>query len=535
MGSDGTAGTTPAAGPAAPIVPAKATRREWTGLAVIALPCAVYAMDLTVLNLAMPAISAELKPSASQLLWIIDIYGFLVAGFLITMGTLGDRIGRRRLLLIGAAAFGAASLLAAFAKSAEALIAMRALLGVAGATVAPSTMSLIRNMFHDEHERQFAIGLWIASYSAGAAVGPLVGGVLLQFFHWGSVFLVAVPVMALLLLLGPALLPEYRDPDAGRVDPPSVLLSLSAVLATVYALKHLAEYGGSWPAAGIGVSGLALGAAFVRRQGRLAYPLLDMRLFGSTAFSAAITAYGLTSLAMMGVYIFIAQYLQLVRGLTPLEAGFATLPWALAFIVGSLAAPRLARRMARLTLLKWSLVLSALGFVLLVGTPGPWGLAVMICGAVVMSLGMAPVIAIGNEMMITAAPPERAGAASAMAETAAEFSGAAGIAVFGSLGTVIYAWALARELAADLPTDAAQAALATIGGAAASAQALGGSAGAALLASARDAFTLTLQIAAVVGALIVALACVFTVRILGRSSAAAAVAPAPESAPAQAD
>ena len=493
---------------------AKATRREWTGLAVIALPCAVYAMDVTVLNLALPAISAELKPSASQLLWIIDIYGFLVAGFLITMGTLGDRIGRRRLLLIGAAAFGAASLLAAFARSAETLIAMRALLGMAGATVAPSTMSLIRNMFHDAHERQFAIGIWIASYSAGAAIGPLVGGVLLQFFPWGSVFLVAVPVMALLLLLGPSLLPEYRDPAAGRVDVPSVALSLGAVLATVYALKRLAEHGLSWADGGIGLAGIALGVAFVRRQGRLFYPLLDMRLFSSPAFCAAITAYGLTSLAMMGVFLFIAQYLQLVRGLSPLEAGFATLPWALAFVAGSLAAPWLARRLSRPALLTWCLLISALGFAMLVGTPGPYGLAIMVGGAMVMSLGMAPVIAIGNEMMITAAPPERAGAASAMAETAAEFSGALGIALFGSLGTVIYTLGLGRTLPPGLPADAAQASLATIGGAVASAQALGGAAGELLLAAARAAFTLALQAAAVAGAAIVLLACVLTARLL---------------------
>src|SRR5262245_37594806 len=172
-----------------------ATRREWIGLAVIALPCMVYAMDLTVLNLALPAISTELQPSSAQLLWIIDVYGFMVAGFLITMGTLGDRIGRRKLLLVGAAAFGLASIVAAFAKGAETLIVMRALLGIAGATLAPSTMSLIRNMFHDEHQRQFAIGVWIASFSIGGAIGPLVGGVVLQWFHWGSVFLVAVPVM----------------------------------------------------------------------------------------------------------------------------------------------------------------------------------------------------------------------------------------------------------------------------------------------------------------------------------------------------
>src|SRR5687767_5248125 len=198
--------------------PARATAREWTGLAVIALPCMLYSMDLTVLNLAIPSISEDLKHTASQLLWIVDIYGFFVAGLLVTMGTLGDRIGRRRLLLIGAAAFGIASVLAAFSTSANMLIATRALLGVAGATLAPSTLSLIRNMFLDPGQRTVAIGVWISSYSAGAVIGPVLGGVLLQFFWWGSVFLMALPVMALILVLGPVLLPEFRDPGAGRLD-----------------------------------------------------------------------------------------------------------------------------------------------------------------------------------------------------------------------------------------------------------------------------------------------------------------------------
>ena len=196
----------------------KATRRDWLGLAVIALPCLLYSMDLTVLNLAIPQLSVDLKPSAAQLLWIVDIYGFMVAGSLITMGTLGDRIGRRKLLLIGAAAFGLASVLAAFSTSAEMLIATRALLGIAGATLAPSTLSLIRNMFLDPKERSFAIGIWIASFSAGGAIGPLVGGLLLEHYWWGSVFLVGVPVMILLLMLGPFLLPEFKAPNAGRVD-----------------------------------------------------------------------------------------------------------------------------------------------------------------------------------------------------------------------------------------------------------------------------------------------------------------------------
>src|SRR5919199_1648592 len=219
----------------------RAGRREWVGLAVLALACLLYAMDLTVLHLALPAISVDLRPTSAQLLWIVDIYGFLVAGSLITMGTLGDRIGRRRLLLIGAAAFGAASVLAAFSTSAAMLIATRALLGVAGATLAPSTMSLIRNMFHDPRQFTTAIGVWISSYTAGAAIGPLLGGVVLEHFWWGAVFLIGGPGMVLLLVLGPVLLPEYRDPDAGKLDIVSAALSLAAVLPTIYPVQQGAE------------------------------------------------------------------------------------------------------------------------------------------------------------------------------------------------------------------------------------------------------------------------------------------------------
>src|SRR5436190_5315298 len=190
-----------------------AGRREWVALAVIALPCLLYSMDLTVLYLALPSLTADLQPSSAELLWITDIYGFMVAGFLVTMGTLGDRIGRRRLLLLGATAFGVVSVLAALSTTPEMLIASRALLGIAGATLAPSTLSLIFSMFADPRQRQTAIGIWITSFSAGGAIGPVLGGVLLERFWWGSVFLMALPVMALLLVLGPILLPEYRAPD----------------------------------------------------------------------------------------------------------------------------------------------------------------------------------------------------------------------------------------------------------------------------------------------------------------------------------
>ncbi len=290
----------------------KAGRREWIGLGVIALPCLLYSMDLTVLNLALPSLSADLAPSSAQLLWIVDIYGFLVGGCLITMGTLGDHIGRRRLLMFGAVAFGAASVCAAFSPTAEMLIVSRAVLGLAGATLAPSTLSLIRNMFLDPDERRTAIGVWVSSYSVGAAIGPLIGGVLLEYFWWGSVFLIGVPVMLVLLLLGPILLPESRDPAAGRLDIASAALSLICVLAVIYGLKHTAQEGPSWTATAVIAFGLVVGLIFVRRQLHLCDPLIDMRLFRAPVFATALATYTIGTFVAFGLYIFISQYLQLV-------------------------------------------------------------------------------------------------------------------------------------------------------------------------------------------------------------------------------
>ena len=496
------------------MTPARATRREWAGLAAIALPCIVYAMDLTVLNLALPAISTALRPSSAQLLWIIDIYGFLVAGFLITMGTLGDRIGRRKLLLIGAAAFGAASTIAAFAMNAEMLIAMRALLGVAGATLAPSTMSLIRNMFHDQRERQFAIGVWVASFSVGGAIGPLVGGIMLEFFWWGSVFLVAVPVMVLLLVVGPVLLPEYRDPHAGRLDPWSVAQSLAAVLSVVYALKRIATQGVDVTSLLILLAGLAVALLFIRRQAHLAYPLLDTKLFRHRPFTAAVAAYGLSSLAMFGIYIYITQYLQLVLGLSPFQAGLATLPWSISFVIGSLLAPRVARRWSGRAVLSTCLMIAALGFALLAIIGETSGLAVLLAGTVITSIGFAPIFTVGNEMIITSAPPERSGAASALSETSSEFSGALGVAVFGSIGTALYRHELARGLPVGTPTDATQAAMETLGGAVAVAGRLCSPHAEALLIAARSAFVDAMQDIAFGSAAIMVAAAFLAARML---------------------
>lgn len=424
--------------PSADTPPALATRREWLALAVISLPCIVYAMDLTVLNLAIPAISRELKPSASQLLWMIDIYGFMVAGFLITMGTLGDRIGRRKLLLWGAAGFALASIVAAFAQTAGQLIAARALLGVAGATLAPSTLSLIRNLFHDERQRQQAIGVWISSFSVGGAIGPLVGGVLIEYFHWSAVFWAAVPVMVLVLILGPRLLPEYRDAAAGKIDLWSVGLSLWAVLAVVYGLKLALEQGVGWAAGAAVAAGLMGAVVFWRRQRGLAYPLLDLSLFANRRFSVALTVYALSCMAMFGVYIFIAQYLQGVAGLSPLLAGLATLPWALSFIVGSMLTTRLTARFSAMQVFTGGLLLAAAGYAMQGAALGGWGWLAISIGSFWVGLGMAPVFTLGNDIIVSSAPPERAGAASALSETVAELAGALGIAFLGSGGLWFY-------------------------------------------------------------------------------------------------
>jgi MFS transporter, DHA2 family, multidrug resistance protein len=462
---------------------------------VLALPCLLYAMDLTVLNLAVPHLSTDLQPSSTQLLWIVDIYGFMAAGSLVTMGTLGDRIGRRLLLLTGAAAFGAASVLAAWSTSAEMLIAARALLGVAGATVAPSTLSLIRNMFIDPRQRTVAISVWITSFSVGGAIGPLLGGVLLQWFWWGSVFLLAVPVMALLLVVGPLLLPEFRDPQAGRLDLISAALSVAAVLAVIYGLKQLAQDGLGWPPVLSVLAGLGIGVVFVRRQHRLADPLLDLRLFRSAAFTAALTTNLLSFFVGLGALLYIAQYLQLVLGLSPLAAGLWMLLASGGFILGSLLTPLLVRRFRPAFVMAAGMMLAAAGLGLFTQLGNAAGLAVLVTGSVVFSLALAPVDTLATDLAAGAAPPERAGAASALSETSAEFGGALGIATLGVIGTSIYRRQMTDDLPAGIPHHAAAAARDTLGGAVAAAGQLPDHLGQALLWAARQAFTQGLHVA----------------------------------------
>jgi len=501
--------------------PQLAGRKEWIGLAVIALPCILYSMDLTVLNLAVPALSADLKPSSTELLWIMDIYGFLVAGLLITMGTLGDRIGRRKLLLIGAAAFGLASVFAAFANTAGMLILARACLGIAGATLAPSTLSLIRNMFHDDRQRTAAIGIWIASYSAGGAIGPLVGGFMLEYFWWGSVFLIGVPVMVLLLFLGPILLPEFKDPNAGRLDFVSTVLSLTAVLSIIYGLKQIAAGGKDWMAILSVFFGIILSAAFIRRQQRLVHPMIDLGLFRSRTFSSALLIYGMGGFFLFGSFFFTSQYLQLVLGLSAMHAGLWLLPTFFAFIVGSLLVPKFVKNSKPAFVMAAGLAVGAIGFALLSTVNVNSGLNTMVIAGVIYSFGLAPVFTLTTDYIIGSAPPEKAGMASAISETGAEFGAATGIAILGSICTAIYRSGINNGLPDGISQDAAKIARDTLGGAMAEAEKLPSELSLSLMNAAKEAFVQGFHFTAILTAAAMAALAILAFSLLKRAPVAA--------------
>jgi DHA2 family multidrug resistance protein-like MFS transporter len=510
------------------VPPAQAGRREWIGLGVLTLACVLYAMDLTVLHLAVPKLSEALQPTSAQLLWIIDIYGFFVAGSLITMGTLGDRIGRRKLLLIGATAFATVSLLAAFSTSPEMLIASRALMGVAGATLAPSTLSLIFNMFPDPRQRSVAIGVWISAFSAGGTIGPILGGVLLEYFWWGSVFLLPLPVMALLLALGPRVLPEFRNPEAGRLDLRSAAMSLAAVLAMIYGLKQIAQDGlSALPVVSI-LAGLAVGFLFVRRQRRLADPLIDLCLFRIPAFNVSLATNVLAVFVAVGYFLFVAQYLQLVLGLSPLQAGLSSLPSAMGFVVGSNLAPRFVYRFRPAFVLGTVLPLAAIGLAALTQVGGSIGLALVVSASVLISLALAPVFSLTTELIVGSAPPERAGSASGISETGFELGGALGIAILGSIGTAVYRGELAHRLPAGIPSQAADIARNTLGAAVDVAGQLPDPLGSTLLNIARDAFVQGMHLTAAISTAVAIGAAIMAVILLRRVPARSELEHQPE-------
>ncbi|MEU3662942.1 MFS transporter [Streptomyces sp. NPDC032940] len=472
----------------------RAGRREWTALAVLMLPLLLVSMDVSVLYFAIPEISADLDPSGTQQLWIFDIYGFVLAGLLMTMGSLGDRIGRRRLLLVGAAAFGAASLLAAYAHTAETLIAARAILGVGGATLMPTTMALVRTMFTDPGQRAKAIGLWSGVMTGGIALGSVMSGLLVEHFWWGSVFLVNLPAMVLLLVLGPVLLPESKNPSPGRFDLPSVPLSLAAVLPVIYGVKELAAEGWNVRYVVSITVGLLFAALFVWRQRTAASPMVSPALFRGHGFAPALVLNTVSAFGMMGSAYFSTQYLQSVLGMSALEAAlWSLLPSVLIGAAAPVAAQLVERGVERAYLVTAGFLVAAGGYGLLAlsGTDSLW-LVLAACG--VLAAGIVVVMSQLTDLALGATPVEKAGAASSLLETGTEFGGALGMATLGSIGTALYR----HGIPADAPAPARE----TLGGALAVAAELPGRAGDALATAAREAFTDGMRGAALAGALL---------------------------------
>ena len=482
----------------------RAGRREWLGLAVLMLPVLLVSVDNTVLSFAIPSLSRALAPTGTELLWIVDIYALVLAGLLVPMGALGDRIGRRRLLLIGSSGFGLVSLAAAFVPSPEALIGARALLGLFGAMLMPATLSLIRNIFAVPSQRRIAIAVWAAGFSGGAALGPIVGGVLLEHFWWGSVFLLSVPVLIPLLVLGVVLLPESRDPNPGPVDLLSVLLVMAAMVPVVYGIKEIATSGlGPQSLLPIAV-GLVFGVLFVRRQLRRLHPMLDVRLFRNPAFSGSIAANLLSIFGQVGFIFFLSQHLQLVLEKSPQEAGIIMLPGLLVTIVAGLAVVRVVRHVRPSYVVAGGLLLNAVGYTIMMITGEGASVGSLITAFMVLGLGVGSAETISNDLILSSVPATKAGAASAISETAYEVGAVLGTAVLGSILTASYRNGV---VVPDGLTSADTAAASeTLGGAVEAAQRLPEGAAAQLLESARAAFDSGVVLTSLIGVILMLVA-----------------------------
>ncbi|MGW5439562.1 MFS transporter [Nocardia asteroides] len=413
-------------------------RRAWLGLGVLLLPVLLVSMDISVLFLAMPTLTADLDPSASQQLWILDIYGFMLAGLLITMGNLGDRIGRRNILLVGATVFGLASVLGAFAPNPEVLIAARVLMGIGGATLLPSSLALISSLFPDVRERATAIGIWTAFFAGGSAVGPIIGGVLLHHFWWGSVFLINIPVLAILLLFGPFLLPEHRSAALGPLDLPSVALSIGGILPVVYGIKHIAAEGFDITSLVIAAIGAGLLVVFVRRQRQLAEPLLDLSLFTRPLFRVAIGASLVGMMSLAALSYLTSVYLQSVTGRDPLQAALLGIPMAIAVFVFSMSGARVGRALGVRATFTLALAMSAVGNLMLLGVGVDGGLIWYLVGSAVAGIGYGISFTLVSDVAVSAVPAERAGSAVGISETSFELGNALGLALLGSVAALVF-------------------------------------------------------------------------------------------------
>ena len=413
--------------------------RRWAAVAVLTASLLVIMMDMTILNIALPEMAAELHPDSDQQLWIIDVYSLVLAGLLVPFAAIADRWGRKRMLLLGYLIFGAASLLILWAPTADAVIGVRAILGVGGAMIMPTTLSLIRVIFTDPKERATALSIWAAVSGLGAAIGPLLGGFLLEHFSWHAAFLVNVPLMVVAFIAGVLLLPESRVKNPGRLDYLAAVLALVGMTLTIWAIKMFGKTASltavdAWVAL---LAGLALLAWFGARSVRSTHPLLDLQLFRSRVFSAGIIAALGSMFAMAAAMLLLAQWLQLVNGASPIEAGIQMLPIAVTSALASLAAPAVTRLIGTRAVLAGGIAIAGLGMLILGISPGGLDIGVIILALALIGVGMGS-LAIGSAMIMMGSPEEKAGSAGALEETSYELGAVLGVAVLGSISALIY-------------------------------------------------------------------------------------------------
>jgi MFS transporter, DHA2 family, multidrug resistance protein len=488
----------------------RASRKAWISLAVLALPTLLVSMDATVTYLALPALSKALKPSASELLWITDIYIFMEGGFLIIMGALGDRVGRKRLLMIGFFAFAAASVLAAFANTPMLLIAARALLGITGAIILPCTLSLIRSLFNDARQRTVAFGIYTACYSGGTMLGPLLGGILLSNFWWGSVFLISVPLM-FIFMVASLWLPEYKDPDAKQFSLPSALLLMAGVLSMIYGVKQIAESGYLEASSVlIVVTGILVTGIFVYIQRRVSNPLVNLSLFRIPVFSVTLTALFVVLFSWSGLYLYVAQYLQLVLDFSPMVAGLLTLMPAAISMVGCMLSPQILRWFSRTFTIISGHVIMIIGAIILTQLDEASPIAVVLLASTCISMGCGFVVSLGIDMVVSSAPAEQAGAASGLSESSTTFGSAFGVALLGSIGTAVYRGKMSSVTLTDAPGEEVKS---TLAGAVAYAHESGN---VELAQTAKAAFVSSFHSASVVGGVAVVIMAIVFLWIMNR-------------------
>ncbi len=492
---------------------AGAGANRWVVLVVLCASLLLVAVDATVLHVAVPAVTEDLTPGAIELLWIVDIYPLVCASLLILFGTLGDRVGRRRVLLLGYALFGVASAVAALADTAQVLIVARALLGVGGAMIMPATLSILRQVFPDRRERALAIGVWSAVAAVGAAVGPLLGGFLLEHFWWGSVFLINIPLMLVSLPVGRLLLPESTGDGDGPWDVVGALMAAAGLFGVVLGVKRLG--GGEDPLSAFTAVPLVVGAgllvAFVRRQRRRRHPLVDLKMFTRPAFSTSVGCIVLAMLALVGLELIAAQYLQLVLKLSPLETGLRLLPLTVAAMAAGLVGAKMLQRFGPRTMVCSGFCLTAAAVVTLTAMGSHDNAPLLLTGFVLLGFGLEVTLFGAYESMLSEAPQEQAGGAAAIGETSYQLGAGIGIALLGSVMNAAYAPGLSSVR--GVPAADSAAAGHSLGEAYEVAARLGGGPGEALRHAARQAFVHGLHVTLLVSAGLLLLGAVMALRL----------------------